>query len=234
MGKTTEEKNMETKETKKPKEPKPERAEVKIEPKIMKVKIIFTAPLLGTSPNNPDIYADFIGSKSADAEKIEEELAGLSADALAAKGKTVFHRTDNDVPMLYDYQIKGMIKEAFVIFDRLGELKCGSLKIYKSLVKSVVDKYIFVYPREIPLALPDGGEIDECVRPLRADTMQGPRVSLACSERAPKGTVLECTIEWLHPGLEKHIIAALEYGKRSGLGQWRNSGMGRFDFEILE
>lgn len=210
-----------------------EKIESKIEPKSVKVRITFEAPLLGTSPSNPDIYADFIGKKSADADKLAEELAGLSAEELAEKGKTVFHRTEDGIPMLYDYQIKGMLKEAFGVFCEFGVIKCGAKEISKFTSKRIVDNFIFVYPREIPLCLPEGTEIDECVRPLRAMTMQGERISLACSERAPKGTTLECTIEWLQPGLEKHVRSALEYGAKKGIGQWRNSGMGRFRYEVM-
>jgi hypothetical protein len=68
-------------------EEKAKRPESKIEPKSMKIKITFTAPLLGTSPANPDVYRDFIASKSADAGKAEEELAGLSAAELEEKAK---------------------------------------------------------------------------------------------------------------------------------------------------
>jgi hypothetical protein len=212
---------------------KKDRPEAKLEPKTMKIKVTFQAPLLGTSPADPDIYETFIGGKSADKEKVKAEIAGLSQDELAEKGKTVFHRTDDGLPMLYDYQIKGMIKEAFSVMTEFGDIKTGAQKISKYNVKRVVDNFIFVYPREIPLRLPEGGAINECVRPLRAQTMKGERISLACSERAPKGTTCECTVEWLHPSLEKHVIAALEYGAKKGIGQWRNSGMGRYTFEVL-
>lgn len=214
-------------------EEKAKRPESKIEPKSMKIKITFTAPLLGTSPANPDVYRDFIASKSADASKAEEELAGLSAAELEEKGKTVFHRTDDGKPMLYDYQVKGMIKEAFGVATEFGDIKIGAQKISKYNVKRVTDNFIFVYPREIPLNIPQGKELDDCVRPLRAQTMKGERVSLACSERAPAGTSIEVTVEWLHPGLEKHIMDALAYGAKKGIGQWRNSGMGRFEYEVV-
>lgn len=200
----------------------------------MKVKITFMAPLLGTSPADPEIYENFIGSKSADKERIKEELAGLSADELSEKGKTVFHRTDDGAPMLYDYQIKGMIKEAFGTFVEFGPINVSKQKISKYNVKRIVDNFIFVGPREIPLQIPDGEEITECVRPLRAQTMRGERVSLACSEQAPKGTVVECYVEWNNPGLEKFVRDALDYGKLKGIGQWRNSGMGRFEWTEAE
>ena len=42
--------------------------------KEIKVRITFTEPILGTSPANPDVYREFIGSKSPDALNIEDEV----------------------------------------------------------------------------------------------------------------------------------------------------------------
>jgi hypothetical protein len=220
-------------EEKKPKKEKKEKKEAKLEPKSMSVKIIFTAPMLGTAPANESIYEDFIGKKSSDAEKVEQELASLPQEELIEKGKTVFHRMDeeDDQPMLYDYQVKGFIKEAFRVKVEFGVIKIGGKDISMWNIDRIIDNYVYIYPREIPLVLPEGGKIDDCVRPLRAKTMRGERVALACSERVPKGTIIDIKVEWLHPDLEKHIIEALNYGAKKGIGQWRNSGMGRFRWE---
>lgn len=51
--------------------------------KEIKVRITFTEPILGTSPANPDVYREFIGSKSPDALSVENEVAALGADAVA-------------------------------------------------------------------------------------------------------------------------------------------------------
>lgn len=59
--------------------------------KEIKVKLTFTEPILGTSPANPEVYREFIGSKSPDALRVEDEVAALGADAVADKGMTVFH-----------------------------------------------------------------------------------------------------------------------------------------------
>lgn len=75
--------------------------------KEIKVKLTFTEPILGTSPANPEVYREFIGSKSPDALSVEDEVAALGADAVADKGMTVFPRLDDGTPFLYDYQIKG-------------------------------------------------------------------------------------------------------------------------------
>jgi hypothetical protein len=80
------------------------------------------------------------------------------------------------------------------------------------------------------LTLPDGQTIGECSRPLRADTMRGERVALAHSETCPVGTICEFEVVCLLPALEPLVVLCLDYGKLSGLGQWRNSGKGRFNW----
>lgn len=208
---------------------------------VIHVEATFLHPVLGTAPGNPDLYAEFIGQKSEiDSERIKDELASLPAEELEAKGKTVFHRDDDGNPCLLDYQIKGMLKQAFVAFCEFGDIKLGKNKISKWTAKRIVDLFVFVYPREIPLMIPEGSELselDECVRPLRGEIRSGgrimERVALACSELAPKGTKIDFDVEWLRPELEKTVMRALDYGSRNGIGQWRNSGMGRFEWTVI-
>ena len=217
------------------KKKKPEKPEGKLQSSSIHVVATFNAPLLGTAPGNPDIYEEFIGSRSADKERIKEELLSLPVEKLEEKGKTVFHRNDDGLPILYDYQIKGFIKEFFKVLTEFGEIRLPyGQKISKYTVIRIVDNFIYVFPREIPLVLPKDGEITQCVRPLRASTMKGERVSLACSEQSPKGTVIRFAVEWLNPALEKYVLAALNYGAKKGIGQWRNSGMGRFRWAKAE
>lgn len=239
---------MNEKETK-PKEkkpPKPPRPASDLTSKSMKVKIRFTKPLLGTAPSNDELFKEHIATKSADKEKAKQELASLPAEELEEKSKTVFHRlgkgmdeddfeiTTDGEPMLYDYQVKGFLKEMFGIFVEYGDIKFGGkLNISKHTVKRHVDNFIFVYPREIPLVLPEGTKITELTRSLRASTQRGDRIALACSEKAPKGTEFVVTIEWTYPKFEKWIRKALDYGSKKGIGQWRNSGMGRFEWEEI-
>lgn len=44
------------------------------------VRLTFTEEVLGTSPNNPDIYREYIASKSPDAKTIEDEVASVTDD----------------------------------------------------------------------------------------------------------------------------------------------------------
>ena len=196
----------------------------------MKVRFTLTEEMLGTASANPDIHREFIASKSADADRAEEELRSLHADELAEKAKTVFPRDDDGTPILWDYQVKGFIKEAVGILLELDskEVKVGKTKISKWTFKRIVDNYIFVGPRKIRLSQPVGGD---CVRPLRADTMKGERVSLATSETVPAGTTFDVEIRTLSPVLDDIVRQCLDYGLLKGLGQWRNSGKGRFIWE---
>ena len=72
----------------------------------MKVKVTLIEEMLGTASANPEIHKEFIASKSADADKREEEMKTLHADELMNKAMTVFPRGEDGVPILYDYQVK--------------------------------------------------------------------------------------------------------------------------------
>jgi hypothetical protein len=72
-----------------------------------------------------------------------------------------------------------------------------------------------------------------CQRPLRAQTAQGERVALASSESVPEGSSMEFDIKCLVDSDVPAVIEALNYGELRGFGQWRNSGKGRFHYEIL-
>ena len=85
---------------------------------------------------------------------------------------------------------------------------------------------IFVQPRMIPIHV--NGEITECQRPLRAQT-----ASLANSEQIPAGSTCEFEIVLLDDSHEKVVREWLDYGALRGIGQWRNSGKGRYTYEIL-
>lgn len=192
----------------------------------MKVKLTFTEPILGTWPGNQNVARDYIASKAPDAATIEDEIDALGVDAVTDKGKTVFPRHDG-APVLYDYQIKGMFKDACGMLARVKGTESSKIKAYKK----IIDGLIFVYPRHIPICF--DGEMGECQRPLRAQTAQGERVSLAISEEAPAGATVEFEVECLDAAHEKIVSEWLDYGAKRGIGQWRNSGKGRFAWEIV-
>lgn len=194
----------------------------------MKVRITFTEPLLGTAPNNKDIYKDFIASNAPDALNTAEEIEAVGLDETTAKGKTVFPADENG-PFLWDYHIKGFFKDACGMLYRVPGTRSNKLKAYKK----VIDGLIFPNPRKIYLHLPEGAVMGECQRPLRAQTAQGERVALAFSDEAPAGTYIELDIEALGDAHDAIITEWLDYGKLRGIGQWRNSGKGRFTWEVI-
>lgn len=205
------------------KKPKTEAAR----PARMKVRLTFIESLLGTSAANEDIYRDFIGSKAPDAETVKDEVAALGADAVVEKGMTVFPKMDDGTPFLYDYQVKGFFKDTCGGLKRVPGTESSKIKAYKK----EIDKLVFVEPRKIKIDYE--GEIGECQRPLRAQTAQGERVSLAISEEIPAGATVEFTILLLNGSHEKLVREWLDYGVLSGIGQWRNSGKGRFRWEEI-
>ena len=203
----------------------------------MKVKLTLTEGLLGTSPFNEEIYRDFIGSKSPDASTVEDEVAALGVDAVTEKSMTGFPRDSEGKPFIYDYQIKGVFKDACSMLNRVGgkDENGKKKKLNESskltAFKKIIDGMIFVSPRQIPIDFT--GEVGLCQRPLRAQTMQGERVALAISEEIPAGAEITFVITVLD---ESHLAAVrewLDYGALRGLGQWRNSGKGRFTWEEL-
>lgn len=195
--------------------------------KTIKVKLTFTEPILGTSPANEEVYRDFIGTKAPDAATVEDEVAALGTDAVVEKGMTVFPRLDDGTPFLYDYQVKGFFKDTCGGLRKVKGTKSEKIKAFKK----EIDKLIFPEPRCIPILF--DGDITECQRPLRAQTMQGERVSLAISEQIPAGATVEFSVVCLSDDHEDAVREWLDYGRFSGIGQWRNSGKGRFTWEEI-
>lgn len=206
--------------------------------KTLKVKVTFVEPVLGTWPSNQNIAREFIASKAPDASTIEDEVAALGADAVADKGMTVFPRNEEGQPVLYDYQVKGFFKDSCGMLGRIGgKTETGKKKAVNesgklTAYKKVIDGLIFVEPRMIPINM--AGEMTECQRPLRAQTAQGERVSLANSEEIPAGSWCEFDVILMDEAHEKVVIEWLYYGRMRGIGQWRNSGKGRFIYDLYD
>lgn len=196
--------------------------------KTLKVRLTFVEEILGTANNNKEIHSEFIASKAPDAPSMEEEIEAIGVEGVIENAMTVFHRNANGNPMLFDYQIKGFFKNAAKAFNYVG----GKDKL--TAYKSKIDNLVFVMERQLELSLPEGGVVGACQRPLRASTAQGERVALAHSESCPVGTSIEFTIMVMVDDLMEHVKKWLDYGKLNGIGQWHNSGKGRFDWEIID
>lgn len=88
----------------------------------MKVKITLNEEMLGMSPANADIYREYIASKSPDAATIDEEVASVGVDAVEEKGITVFPRTEDGTPFMWDYKLRDSSRTLVRCFLRLVRL----------------------------------------------------------------------------------------------------------------
>lgn len=189
--------------------------------------------ILGAQAANPKVHSEFIAAKAASILKAEEET-GMLPEGFENRGLTVFLR-DNKVLCLSDYVIKGFFKEAL-----------GALKSQIGIVAhaSKVDNFVLITPAYLRF-MKNGEDVTEpdeiFERPLRAMTMQGPRVSVSASETIDAGWELTFTVSLLdNPASPKSkaltfdvIEEALDYGAFKGLGQWRNGQNGRFTWETV-
>jgi hypothetical protein len=210
---------------------------------LYRVTITTTEDMLGSAPADPEIYRSFIASKKLKEDKVKaapEKLADLNAEEkqLADEevkllpqddnGISVFRRNDEGI-ILMDFQIRGFLKEA-------AEAVSGIWG-----VRSKIDKWVFVRERIIPV-MRNGAHVKQpdgvLERPLRAQTMQGPRTALAASEKLNPGVSMTFTLLVLPLGEskgrlnEETLRSWLEYGELNGLGQWRTGSNGRFTFTM--
>ena len=192
-----------------------------------KIRLTFTEPLLGSAPLNKDVYNDYIRSKepTGDLEDTQDEIETIGKDD---KGKTGFHRLPCGTPIIYDYVVRGFFKDACGMLGRMAGSESKKLRAYKK----VIDGLVFVEPRQIPIKA--SGEMTELQRPLRAQTMQGERITLACSEMLPAQSEIEFTVCILGGDNVPETLLRewLDYGQYRGFGQWRNASFGRYTYEL--
>ena len=191
-------------------------------------------PIMGSAPASKDIRTKYIASKApTDELRAEEEAAPFDLDE---KGLTVFNRNKEDQLCLMAYQIKGFFKAALLAIKAQAKI---------AMPKAKVDNLLFVEPRYIPLTrngekLREEDEILE--RPLRAQTMQGERVTLTASELVEDPWSVTVEVSLIPSmGTKKSealtweaVELALDYGTYHGLGQWRNADYGRFLWKRID
>lgn len=205
-----------------------------IKPEELKVRLTFTEEVLGTASNDPEIHDNYIASKAPDAPTRKEEVAALGTGEVIEKGMTVFPRiteNGNQIPFVWDYQIKGFFKDTCAALKKVS----GSVSSKLTAYKKEIDGLVFVKERKIPFK--NFGHVGECQRPLRGQTAQGERIALAHSETVQEGSYVEFTILVFKSSkcdLMKAVREWLDFGIYRGLGQWRNSGKGRFIWEEIE
>ena len=202
------------------------------------VELTMTESLLGSTPKNKNVYETFIATKAQEFKgddgvpQTDDEIA-TAIDDTEARGWTGFHHEDGDPskrPLIYNYVVKGFLKAACGAMRDVGDSASSGMSAYKTKI----DKLAFVYPRHIVLEMPAGSKMGVLERPLRAETAQGPRVTLARSDTSPAGTKLRFEVMTLNDGIigEEQLREWFDYGQYSGLGQWRSGGNGTFTFTL--
>lgn len=192
----------------------------------MKYKLTITLldKMLGTVPYDKEVFATHVQKKARDEgvpeDQLEQEVS--SVESIEEKGWTGFFKDENGL-FISSHMIKGFLKNAAFVLKEQTKVKNA---------KSKVNNFVFISPKNIYVGKhePDG----EIERPLRAETMQGPRVALARSDYLKEGTSFYCFIDILDNKeiTEKYIRELLKYGEFMGLGQWRNSGKGQFSYTL--
>lgn len=181
--------------------------------------------MLGTVPKDQGVLESYVrdlARKKHPEETMigaEDEMIPETPEDVDTRASTGFYANEDGFPILLDYQIKGWLKEcANVLKDNLGVKNA----------RSHVNNDVFVRPRQMVLAEGPDGDLQ---RPLRAMTMQGPRVTVVSSDLIAAGR--SWTWELLARKGSKVTQEVLEdicsWGEFTGLGQWRNGGYGRID-----
>lgn len=205
-----------------------------------KVEMTFTEPLLGGACNNPEVHAEHIASKAETVAEVQEEVEAISGHSLE-KALGVFPKDETGL-FYWNYQLRGFFKEQIASLVELGDVK----EVSKWSVKKAVNMLVYAKPRRIYLMDEKGKHIKDCQtvlsRPLKAETLQGPRIALASSQMLPAGTNISFMVELLEVDNAKSkcrlkpetIEAALAFGSQQGFGQWRTAHYGQFDYSIKE
>ena len=171
-----------------------------------------------------------------------EQLEALkeTVEDLDSRGVTVFFRNESGRPTIGSHMIKGYLKAAGESICGTKTKKAGTMLQSKAFTDSTINQHLSIVEEFIEFDKDIDREVDGapkyCVRPLRAETMQGPRVSIAKSEVVKAGATLKFTVVVMEGSpLTEEILSDLfsvgEYGE--GLGQWRGSGgKGKFTYDM--
>ena len=207
---------------------------MKVEEK--KFRLVGLHPLLGGVALDKEIFTKYIATKARDFEKenAKEDVENVIDENEKVTG---FYRdVETGNVIIKGYQIKGFMKEAAkALKDQLGLASCVSK----------IDNFVFIAEDNIPVMR--GGEWIKqpdnfLERPLRGETPQGPRVSLAKSEQICGDWYIDITVKVIENKKTAKSVALdmgvveelLSYGQFKGLLQWRNAGYGSFRIEEIE
>lgn len=210
-----------------------------------KYRLTLTEDLLGTVPTVKDLFTAYVATE----ETGGDEVADVKGDDNGKPGYTTFYSDDKGV-YLYDFHIKGFLKEAGNVMKDMVTAKAQPKKLKKGEaapppetvdavqqgvkgLRSKLDNFLFVFPRRIFLKDKVDGVFE---RPIRILTPTGPRVALAKSDFIAAGLSFVIEIALLpHKELTWDLVEnLLDYGQLKGLGQFRNGSYGRFTWERVE
>lgn len=202
----------------------------------MRIRVEMLDEMLGTNPGNDEMFEEWVKGKRGEGVEMDggEDVLGSVEEGME-KMTTVFRRDEGGVLCIPGYMLKGNLKANGDTIRARKKGGKGERSGWESW-RSKVDNNVHVRPKVIRL-MRDGEELREAdgvrVRPLRAKTAQGERVSLARSEYVRAGTYFECEVVIRGMVSEKQVLECLEEGEWYGLGQWRNAGNGTYKFEVL-
>ncbi len=134
-------------------------------------------------------------------------------------------KDDTDEQKAYKAKMLAMLKLA-------ERLKVMSVTGFTKMPATWVDRGVFVGPRKCLIDIPEGYEMGYCERPIRIEKFPKDITSLKSSETVPADSTIKFRVGILNDDDEKYVLACLHYGYLRGFGEWRNSGKGRFVFDV--
>ena len=134
-------------------------------------------------------------------------------------------KDDTDEQKAYKAKMLAMLKLA-------ERLKVMSVTGFTKMPATWVDRGVFVGPRKCLINIPEGSEMGYCERPIRIEKFPKDITSLKSSETVPADSTIKFRVGILNDDDEKYVLACLHYGYLRGFGEWRNSGKGRFVFDV--
>lgn len=219
--------------------------------KEFKVRLTFKRDVIGSQPSNEDIKKDYIMSKmltgrtgmSADVaqSRIKEEIENLKKDPeyqktieqLDDKTLTVFYRNNEGIPCISDIQLRGFFKDSFAFVARENKWltkKDGTNYSGDAKYRDWIGDRISFNEQYIPIK---DKEVKIMQRPLRCETMQGPRVTLSSSEYISAPFSINFSFKATDDVKDDMIKAVLDRGEFKGIGQWANAQWGTFVYELM-
>jgi hypothetical protein len=155
------------------------------------------------------------------------------------RGITLFlWNKQKKLPMIGDHMIYGFLKAAAEAVGRTLPRKMGTALNSASFTQSLINQHIrcteqfITFDRDIKRN--NDGSAYYLQRSLRAQTAQGPRITLAKSEVIEAGASLTFVLKVMQNcGITEEVLDTLfSYGEWVGLGQWRNAGNGMFTYTL--